>query len=359
MAVGGDVATIRRSELGRDATGVRTLVVVVGVIVAALVVRANEGNIAEVGGALGRAHLLWLIPAIVVEIVSVGALAAQQRQLLSVQGDGFSLASVASTTVASTAISTSLPIVGSPASAMYSYRRFTALGASGVVAGWALVLSGLYSSLTLAGIVAVGGVLSGNLGTTFAGVATIAFAVVPLTFGVLGMQHRCVRRVTERTIILATRGLHRVVRRPQQSATSAVRGVQRVAALRLSSRAAARVALFSTLNWLMDIACLTCAVLALDGDVPWQKLVLVWAAGAGSSSLHLTPGGLGVVEAALTLALVGAGVSATLAFAAVLLYRVVSFWLVLGAGVGALCTRPLRRTPSREPATASVEMTMR
>ena len=346
------MATIERSELGRDATGVRTLVVVAGVVVVALVVRANEANIAEVGAALGRAQLLWLIPAIVVEVVSIGALAAQQRQLLSVQGDEYSLAAVASTTVASTAISTSLPIVGSPASAMYSYRRFTALGASGAVAGWALVLSGLYSSLALAGIVAVGGVLSGNLGTAVAGVATVAFAVVPLTLGVLGLQHRWVRRVTERTVILATRGLHRVVRRPQQSASSAVRGVQRVTALRLSSRAAVRVALFSTLNWLMDIACLACAVLALDANVPWQKLVLVWAAGAGASSLHLTPGGLGVVEAALTLALVGAGVPATLAVAAVLLYRVVSFWLVLAAGVGALCARPSRRPASPELALA-------
>ncbi|MEO9221618.1 MAG: hypothetical protein ABI251_07550, partial [Mycobacteriaceae bacterium] len=177
------MATIGRSELGRDATGVRTLGVVVGVIIVALVVKANEANIADVGAALGRAHLLWLIPAIVVEVVSIGALAAQQCQLLSVQGDGYSLAAVASTTCASTAISTSLPIVGSPAAAVYSYRRFTALGASGAVAGWALVLSG-------------------NLGTAVAGVAAVAFAVVPLTFAVLGLQHRWVRRVTERTVIL-------------------------------------------------------------------------------------------------------------------------------------------------------------
>jgi hypothetical protein len=55
-------------------------------------------------------------------------------------------------------------------------------------------------------------------------------------------------------------------------------------------------------------------------------------AGTGGSSLNLTPGGLGVVEAALTGALVALGVPANQALTAVLVYRAISFWLAIAIG---------------------------
>ena len=66
--------------------------------------------------------------------------------------------------------------------------------------------------------------------------------------------------------------------------------------------------------------------------MPWEGLLLAWAAGTAVASLGLTPGGLGVVEAALSSALIATGLVGSTAIAAVLVYRIVSLWLVLAAG---------------------------
>ena len=55
---------------------------------------------------------------------------------------------------------------------------------------------------------------------------------------------------------------------------------------------------------------------------------LVYGSGIAAQSLNITPGGLGVAEGTLAVALVAAGLRASQALAAVLLYRLASFWLV-------------------------------
>ena len=60
--------------------------------------------------------------------------------------------------------------------------------------------------------------------------------------------------------------------------------------------------------------------------------MLAWAAGTAVASLGLTPGGLGVVEAPLSSALIATGLVGSTAIAAVLVYRIVSLWLVLAVG---------------------------
>ena len=73
-----------------------------------------------------------------------------------------------------------------------------------------------------------------------------------------------------------------------------------------SSRCPARVG-SAFRNWVFDLFCLTFSIRAAGAHVPWWGIVLAWAAGTGGASLNLTPGGLGVVEAALTGALVALG----------------------------------------------------
>jgi lysylphosphatidylglycerol synthase-like protein len=66
-----------------------------------------------------------------------------------------------------------------------------------------------------------------------------------------------------------------------------------------------------------------------------SSLVLVmvaYIAGMSASGLSLLPGGLGVVDAAMIFALTQGGVSTTLATAGVLLYRLISFALVVSLG---------------------------
>jgi hypothetical protein len=54
--------------------------------------------------------------------------------------------------------------------------------------------------------------------------------------------------------------------------------------------------------------------------------------GQADMTINITPGGLGVTEGPLSLALVATGLGTGQALAAVLLYRFASFWLVALAG---------------------------
>ena len=88
----------------------------------------------------------------------------------------------------------------------------------------------------------------------------------------------------------------------------------------------------ATLNWVANIACLALALLATRSRVPWSGLILAWSVGVGAGSFGITPGGLGLVEAALAGALIAAGVHTPQAVATVLVYRLISFWLVDALG---------------------------
>ena len=98
-------------------------------------------------------------------------------------------------------------------------------------------------------------------------------------------------------------------------------------------------------NWLADAAVLAVSIRATGATVPWHDLLLVYGSGIAAQSLNITPGGLGVAEGSLSLALVATGLSASRALAAVLLYRLASFWLVALTGWLVLLwlRRPRRR----------------
>ena len=86
--------------------------------------------------------------------------------------------------------------------------------------------------------------------------------------------------------------------------------------------------------WIADCGCLAFAFLAVGSPVPWQGLLLAYCAAQLAVNLPITPGGLGVVEGSLTVALVAFGGGRAPTVAAVLLYRVISFWLPLPTGAG-------------------------
>ena len=68
------------------------------------------------------------------------------------------------------------------------------------------------------------------------------------------------------------------------------------------------------------------SIRATGATVPWHDLLLVYGTGIAAQSLNITPGGLGVTEGTLSLALVATGLSALRhALAAVLLYGATRF----------------------------------
>jgi uncharacterized protein (TIRG00374 family) len=72
---------------------------------------------------------------------------------------------------------------------------------------------------------------------------------------------------------------------------------------------------------------LIASVRAFDGGGTWAAISLVYLAGSTLGMAAPTPGGIGAMETVMTAGLVAAGVNPGIALSAVLLYRLVSFWL--------------------------------
>jgi uncharacterized protein (TIRG00374 family) len=71
---------------------------------------------------------------------------------------------------------------------------------------------------------------------------------------------------------------------------------------------------------------------AVGAPIPWKGLLLAYGAGQLAANLPITPGGLGAVEGSITIALVAFGGARVATVEAVLVYRTISFWLVLVVG---------------------------
>jgi uncharacterized membrane protein YbhN (UPF0104 family) len=83
------------------------------------------------------------------------------------------------------------------------------------------------------------------------------------------------------------------------------------------------------------IICLDACVRAFGGSLALTSAAVVYLTGSALGSLVPTPGGLGAVEAALAAGLTATGMAAATAVSAVLLFRLLTFWLPVPAGWGA------------------------
>jgi glycosyltransferase 2 family protein len=80
------------------------------------------------------------------------------------------------------------------------------------------------------------------------------------------------------------------------------------------------------------IACLAACVAAFGHGVPIASIAVVYLTGNAIGSIMPTPGGLGGVEAALTAGLTATGMPGAVAVSAVLLFRLLTFWLPVPFG---------------------------
>lgn len=80
------------------------------------------------------------------------------------------------------------------------------------------------------------------------------------------------------------------------------------------------------------VLCLDASTRAFGGQLSLPAVAVVYLAGAVVGSAVPTPGGLGGVEAAMSAGLTAAGLNGATAISAVLLYRLVTFWLPIPVG---------------------------
>lgn len=282
---------------------------------------------------LGHLDWVWLVVAVELESASIAMLARLQRRLLRAGNARVGLWKLLGTTYAANAISVSVPLAGAQFSVAYVFRRFKRLGVDPTLAGWALLVSGLISSLASATILAIGAVVSGNDVAALTGAVFGFVSACVIVAGSLAIRHPRFEKVLERPVVRILQGLHRVTHRPSGSAHGQFRNaVDCLRALHLRRPDWAMVVGLAFGNWLADAGVLAASLFAVGAGVPWHGLLFAYGAGATVGSLRLTPGGLGVVEGTLTVALMGVGVHHGSALPAVLLYRIVSFWMVSSVG---------------------------
>jgi putative heme transporter len=292
----------------------------------------------------------WLPVAVVAEGSSMAAFARTQRRLLRVGGTDIALGSIMALTYAGNAISVSLPLAGSGLSAAFSFRQLSRRGIDPAVAGWALAVSGIISSFAFALVVAAGAVSSGNTTAVVLGLTGAVASVLPMLAVLAALRYRPIRRLLNRLFGRVLAVAHRLARRPGPQAAGALeRFLDQIAGLRLPRRQLAEVFALAVWNWVADCLCLAGAIRATGGAVPWHGLFLAYGVAMAAGSIGLTPGGLGVIEVALSAALVAAGLTGHRALAAVLLYRLISFWLVVAAGWVVMAVLGHSRGEPKEP----------
>jgi len=145
-------------------------------------------------------------------------------------------------------------------------------------------------------------------------------------------------------VLLFTRGeeragrlLYRVAARIPLVKPETVMDLFVALSLRMRTLATRRPALWKAVgwaaaNWLFDAASLFVFVGAFGHWVNPDGLLVAYGLANVLAAIPLTPGGLGVVEATLTSALVGFDTSRAVAILGVVAYRLVNFWLPIPVG---------------------------
>lgn len=305
---------------------------VFGLVALALVLDVLGGHGAELSGfgtVLEHLRWWWLPAALLFEAASLASFAGVQYRLLEAGGLRPPVTPLLGITLASQAITNSLP-GGSAVAAVYGFRWYRRLGADDGLAGWAMVGSAVAAALGLALVAAGGLVLATEQGATL--------DLIPVVFGVLAVTLAVgALFVYERPLAVvvtwALKTCHRLTGFPRGDVEVSIeRLVERVTVVRLRWREIAVVVGLALATWLFDCSCFAMSFLMVGVGIPWKGLLLAYGAGQLAANLPITPGGLGAVEGSLTIALAYFGGAQAGTVDAVLVYRLISFWGVLVVG---------------------------
>ena len=297
--------------------------------VAVWVVSGKTDELAGASGYLEDLSLPWLALGAVAEAASIVAYAALQRRLLAAGEVPVGLGPLTGITLAGNAIENSLP-GGVAFSAAWAFRQFRFRGADEVLSTWTLVAQTAMSQVALVLLAAAGLGISDSGGSAFDLVRVIlGMVVIAAGIVVLWSQRGRLLPHAAGPLRLTKRLFHWPPGDPKAMMAHAI---DRMESVSPSHRDWLVISSMAMANWVFDLACLAIAFQAVRSNIPWRGLVLAYGAAQLAANLPITPGGLGVVEGSLTIALVAYGGAEASTVAAVLLYRMISYWALLPTG---------------------------
>jgi uncharacterized membrane protein YbhN (UPF0104 family) len=285
--------------------------------------RGHLPNAGSTWTAVQHAGAGWLLAAVVLQVFSAVAFAEQERRLLGAFGVVMRARTSVAVTFARSAMAMALP-GGSAVAAAYGFRQFRARGATRPIAAAVTLLCGVVSFAGLAVLYLGDALIQGHAAT----VALITIPVVLLLF-------------------LAVRRLCHITPGPPQTRRGRLRrtfGETAAFAAMVPGRHWALNLALAALNWCADLLCLIACLHALGLSVPVPVIGTAYLGAQLARQIPGTAGGIGVIEAELILAMTSTGhAPAAAATAAVLMYRLLSCWLLLP--IGGACWAALR-TPA-------------
>jgi hypothetical protein len=305
----------------------RVAVVVVVLAAAALAVRVlydSSDELLTAADTLTSVSMGWVVVAILSEVLSYAMRGAATAVVLRRGGGGVGPATLGAAVLAGDAAAYCLPF-GFAASGvvMVDVLRRRRVGVA--VAGWMFAVCTVFyvGTVTVLTIVAVQ--IPGN-GGPVPGLQSMSIALLA-ALAVIGGGYAVLRRPTVRRRFarplqaarlalarrrakagLGSRPLGRMLRRVGSPIRRWWRDwAAQLGTIRLTPAAGVAAFALMMLCWLADIAVLALAFLALHTTPPWIGLLLAYCAGQIAASMPVTPGGIGVVEGSITLALVAFG----------------------------------------------------
>ncbi len=220
---------------------------------------------------------------------------------------------------------------GSAAGSALAYRLMTLSGVNGPDAGFALATAGLGSAVVLNLIFWIALMISIPIRGVNPGYATAAIAGIVLMliagaiiFGLMEGQGRA-----ERVVRWGARQL----RMNEDRTAAGLRHIgMRVEDLASDKKLLGRVVGWAAANWILDAAALWVFLRAFGASTDFDALIVAFGLVNVLAVIPITPGGLGVIDTALPIALVGFGLPTSTAVLGSATYRLAQYFFPILLG---------------------------
>ncbi len=331
--------------------------IVLQVLVLAFAVHILLPEIAGVKATLEAVgHSSWVVIPIVLALETLSFVAYGEliRVFLGATGVHVSSGTALKAVMAGTALGRTLP-GGTTAALAVMTRTLSRLGTQTSATAAGLAGSGMLSSLVLALLLPLAAALAlvgRRLGGVLLGSASLAaIAVLVLTVGIRPVLARpqMLARWVEGAAAFVARGPLRRRVDPEVIGKSAEHAISSLDAIASSPRRLGKGVGWAAANWLFDAAALFSLAMTIGRGMPLWGVLMAYVIGQLVAALPITPGGVGIVEPAMTATLVAQGAGGGAAAATVLAWRVASNWLPIAVGLGIFPTLRAREAHRASP----------
>ncbi|MDA8197130.1 MAG: YbhN family protein [Actinomycetota bacterium] len=293
----------------------------------AYVVSSQYGELSSAFSQIEHADTSVIALAIVSELASVVSFGLFNFLILRGGSVITPLVSI-ETATANTTINNSIP-GGTAFASIYSFRQYRKYDATAIFASWAVITINVLSGASLAILAAAGVAFSFRTSQGLDLIVVVPAIVVAL----LAISYLL---ANPKFLLFLARPLLRLTSRLIGRPSGGESAIEEICAAFNDHHPRLKDLLIATsvatFNWIFDALVLVLAYQAIGKPIPWSGLLLAYGAGQLAANLPVTPGGLGVVEGSLSIALVAYGGAQSSAVAAVLIYRLISYWMTIPLG---------------------------